>query len=96
MSEPNDRVRRAGDPRDTTSTWTLLPPLPGTCSQCGCDHQPHEAHNFEALYYQYAFYAEHRRWPTWEDAIAHCDDEMYEAWRVALAEHGVEVRPRDE
>jgi hypothetical protein len=92
--ERDASVRRAGDPRDTTSTWTLVPPPPGTCSQCADDHEPEEPHNFTHLYYKYAFYAEHRRWPTWEDALAHCDDEIYEAWRSALAEHGVEVKPR--
>lgn len=94
MSERHDSVRRYGDPRDKTSTWTLLPAPEGTCSQCGVDHEPHQPHNFQSLYYKYAFYAEHKHWPTWEDALAHCDDETYEMWRVALAEHGVEVKPR--
>lgn len=87
-------VRRLGDPRDTSSTWTLTPAPDGTCSQCAVDHHPEQPHNCESLYYQYAFYAEHARWPTWEDALAHCDNQMYDLWRCALAVHNVRVKPR--
>lgn len=89
-------VRQVDDPRPSTATWTLIgDPPPGACSQCFVVHAPEEPHNQQSLQYQYRFYAEHDRWPTWEDALAHCSDELYEAWRIGLREHGVEVKPRD-
>lgn len=83
-------VRQAGDVRKE-ATWTLLPPPPGVCSQCGRDHEPEQAHDQRSLLYQYAFYAEHDRWPTWEDALAHCAPEVQEQWREALRGHGVDI-----
>src|SRR3954469_20279531 len=97
VTEPDEirrlGVRRLGDPRSTQPAWTLLPAPEGTCSQCARDHDPAQPHDQQALYYQYAFYAEHGRWPTWEDAMAHCDDDTYEFWREQLSMHGVEVAP---
>jgi len=81
-------VKRLGDPRKE-ATWTMMPPPPGVCSQCARDHEPDQPHDAQSLHYQYAFYAEHDRWPTWEDAMAHCVPEMKEQWRQALREHGV-------
>lgn len=98
MPEPYEvkpaTVRRAGDPRDTTSTWTLMPPPAGKCSQCAVAHEPEQPHDAQSPYYQYAFYAEHGRWPTWADALAHCSDEVYDRWRFALADHNVFVPER--
>lgn len=88
MSEPSDTVfpptvKQAGDPRKD-ATWTLLPARPGVCSQCAVDHEPEEPHNRDSLHYQYTFYAEHDRWPTWDDAMAHCTSEVQQMWRDAL------------
>lgn len=95
MASGPPRVRRMGDPRtDVSSAWTLMPPGEGNCSQCDYDHEPHEPHNQRSIYYQYAFHAEHSRFPTWEDAMAHCDDKVYETWRVSLGARGIEVAPR--
>ncbi|MDI6886799.1 MAG: hypothetical protein QMD22_10780 [archaeon] len=52
----------------------LIPPKPDVCQECACDHTLNEPHNRDSLYYQYYFYARHGRFPTWEDAIAHCDE----------------------
>lgn len=87
-------VTQLGDPRGSGAGWQLLPAAPGLCSQCAIDHEPELPHNPQSMHYQYAFYAEHGRWPTWEDALAHCDDEMYEAWRAGLAEHDVHLPAR--
>ena len=62
--------------------------------ECGIVHEPELPHDPMKLQYQYYFYAEHDRWPTWVDALAHCSDEMYEAWREGLAQHGVVIPPR--
>jgi len=86
-------VQQAGDPRRGDATWTLMPVPPDVCQQCGRDHEPDEPHDRQSLYYQYAFYAEHERWPTWKDALAHCDAETQQRWREALRAHGIEVEP---
>lgn len=84
-------VKQARDPRKD-ATWTLMPPAdPTACSQCGRDHDPGWPHDAQSLHYQYAFYSEHDRWPTWEDAMSHCSESMQAQWREALAEHGVKV-----
>ncbi len=86
-------VRAAGDPRPKQATWLLMPvdTSDGRCSQCAVLHEPDQPHNQQSLAYQYAFYAEHDRWPTWADAMAHCDQETRELWTAALRERGVEV-----
>lgn len=69
----------------------LLPPAPDVCQACATKHDSAEPHNQQSLYYQYWFYGQHGRWPTWADALAHCDAEMRAAWTAGLAEHGVIV-----
>lgn len=84
-------VKQAGDPRGKQATWILLPAPPGVCSQCARDHDPDQPHDQQRLHWQYAFYAEHDRWPTWNDAMAHCTPEVQSAWRAALRRRGIEV-----
>ena len=67
----------------------MFPAKPGTCPECAVKHEPHEPHNQQSLFYQYHFYNEHRVWPNWGDAIAHCDDVTKELWKAALIEKGV-------
>lgn len=63
----------------------------GTCPVCGVKHAPEQPHNRDSLVYQYKFYDEHGRWPTWADAMAHCPDDIKEFWKSALKERGVIV-----
>ena len=71
---------------------TLIGKVPeGTCPECAVKHEPHLPHNRNSLTYQYKFYDKHGRWPTWEDAMAHCPDEIKELWKKALEERGVKV-----
>ena len=60
----------------------------GTCPECAVRHDPAQPHNRDSLVYQYKFYDRHGRWPTWEDAMAHCTDEIKEYWKQALRERG--------
>lgn len=70
----------------------LRPPVaPGQCADCAVFHAPNLPHNRDSLFYQYSFYEQNGRWPTWADAMAHCSDEMKAAWVAALAEKGVTV-----
>lgn len=69
----------------------LLPPPPAVCQECAVDHPPDAPHDKMSLYYQYKFYKENDRWPTWIDAMAHCDKEMKEKWSKALIERGEKI-----
>lgn len=83
MSEPKPAKHLGG--------FMLLPPEPGLCKECAVKHDPSQPHNRQSLYYQYHFYGEHGRWPTWADAMAHCSDAVQSQWKAALAERGVDV-----
>ena len=68
----------------------LLPAKPGTCAECAVNHSANFPHNRDSLYYQYRFYDQHGRWPTWADAMTHCDETMKAFWHSELAKRGVE------
>lgn len=71
----------------------LLPPAEGTCPICATKHEPEQPHNQQSLYYQYRFYGIRGRWPTWADAIAHCDVNLQSLWRQALNDRGAWSEP---
>lgn len=73
----------------------LLPPAPDTCPICATDHTPDQPHNGQSLYYMYRFYGIRGRWPTWADAVAHCDWDTQEAWKAHLMELGKWTEPAD-
>lgn len=64
---------------------------PGTCPMCAVKHDPRMPHNRDSLTYQYKFYDENGRWPTWADAMAHCAPEVKAYWTEALQAIGVNV-----
>lgn len=63
----------------------LLPCAPGVCQECAVDHDPRLPHNQQSLYWQYRFYNANGRWPTWDDAMAHCTPQTQALWRQAMA-----------
>ncbi len=69
----------------------LMPVRQGACQTCGQypAHPVDQPHNADSLYYQYAFYGDHGRWPTWADAVAHCPEAIRAQWEQALRKHGV-------
>ncbi len=69
----------------------LLPCKPGVCQECAVDHAKDFPHDANSLYYQYHFLAEHGRWPTWKDALAHCTEDMRRRSTSVLLKMGVEV-----
>lgn len=71
--------------------FDLMPPAKGTCLECGVKHEPELPHNQQSLFYQYKFYNDHGRWPTWKDAMEHCSEEMKEIWINELKSRGIEV-----
>lgn len=76
---------------------TLLPAPPGTCEECAVEHDPRLPHNQQSMFYQMRFHALHGRWPTWTDAMQHCEPALREDWRASLIEllrsQGVDVPP---
>ena len=63
----------------------------GTCPECAVKHDPKQPHNRDSLTYQYKFYDQHGRWPTWKDAMEHCTEDVKKFWLQALREKGVEI-----
>jgi len=66
-------------------------PPPRTCPECAVDHDPDQPHNRQSLFYQYKFYNEWGRWPTWDNAMAHCSDEVKTFWVKALKQFGIVI-----
>lgn len=75
-----------GDGEHKTVPFNIVPPGPDACQVCGRrpNHDPAQPHDAQSLYYQYAFYALHNRWPTWRDAVAHCADNVKAQWEKHL------------
>lgn len=67
------------------SNWALLKPGFDKCQECGTEHIPELPHNWQSLYYQMKFYQEHGRFPTWEDAMSHCDEDIKQRWTEEMA-----------
>lgn len=65
--------------------------LEGTCQMCGTAHAPEMPHNQQSLTYQYKFYDQHGRFPSWADAMAHCADDVKAYWKQQLEARGVRV-----
>jgi len=64
----------------------MLPCKPDVCQECAVKHEPEMTHDNRSMYYQYKFFNEHGRWPTWDDAMAHCTEEMKQATMITLRE----------
>lgn len=60
---------------------TILGTRPGTCPECGVVHEPELPHNIKSMFYQVKFYQANNRWPTFEDASAHCTPEIIALWK---------------
>jgi len=69
----------------------IAPPVKGVCPVCAVNHDPAMPHNRDSLYYQMRFQQKHGRFPTWADAMAHCDEHIRAVCVGLLAEHGVDV-----
>lgn len=83
-------------PRVTeVKTMTLLPPAPDACQECAVKHPPEQPHNPQSLYWATKRKMESKPPPTWEIALEHCPQDVYDLWVDALAtKHGVKVKPR--
>lgn len=62
----------------------LIPPEPGACLECGIRHPPELPHDKNSAYYRFKFHLENGRWPTWDDALSHCTEEMKIQWKASM------------
>ena len=62
----------------------LIPPQPGVCPLCAARHKANEPHDRDSFLYQNQFFRKSGRFPTWEDAMSHCDAETQAAFRADL------------
>lgn len=69
----------------------IMPPRAGVCPVCAVNHDPAMPHNRDSLYYQMRFFQANKRFPTWADAMSHCDEHTRAVWIGLLSEHGVKV-----
>lgn len=81
----------------TIKQMQLLPCAPDVCQECAVKHESWQAHNQQSLYYQFKFHSKNGRFPTWEDAIAHCTYDIRKQWKIELTELGkwTEIKPED-
>ena len=69
----------------------IVPPLPGSCRICAARHDPEKPHDKDSLYYQNWFFRRYKRFPTWEDAMSHCDDRTKADFKAMLTRHGISL-----
>jgi len=62
----------------------ILEPEPGDCQICARHHNPTLPHDIHSLYYQIKFKLENNREATWQDAMAHCSDDMKQMWQDSM------------
>lgn len=71
--------------------YEIMPPKQGRCPVCGAEHAQFQPHNADSLYYRMIFRGQHGRFPTWEDAMAHCPENVKEACRELLRQQGIDT-----
>ena len=72
-----------------TDRISIEAPRPGACPLCAMTHDPSGPHDRNSLYYQMRFYRQHRRFPTWNDAMAHCSGPVQMKTWQELIDNGV-------
>lgn len=75
----------------------LLPTTNSACPTCGVKHQETAPHDATSFRYRYIFSASHPqgKTPTWEDAMAHCDEETKFKLREYLISIGIDPASKD-
>lgn len=89
MAELNVNV--VPDPENLSGFMLLGVAPEDTCQQCAEKHDPGVLHNKNSLYYQYWFKSKHGVWPTWRDAMSHCDAETQEMFMKSFEELDVDI-----
>jgi len=73
------------------SPFMLMPCAKDVCQVCAVKHDPKQPHNKQSLFYQYKFYNDNGRWPTWRDAMSHCETKVQEFWEDQLKSKGIDI-----
>ena len=78
--------------------FKIMPPPAAACQICGKHpaHHKNAPHDAQSIYFQYAFFSEHARWPTWKDAVAHCPPEVRKVWEKELRLRGAWTEPQED
>ena len=76
-------------PETDRKTFGMLRPQENKCQCCAVQHGIDQPHDKTSLFYQMYFNARNGRWPTWDDAMAHCSDDIKAQWRDQLALRGL-------
>ena len=69
----------------------ITAPGPGKCPYCAAEHDKGEPHDANSLYYRNRFFKDNGRFPTWEDAMKHCDEDTRRKWIEKLKRRGIEI-----
>lgn len=62
------------------------------CSECGSQHSPSQPHDPAKKIYRQRFVEKNGRFPTWEDALAHCTDQTKDLWRKELKKSKIDPK----
>ncbi|MBR1565146.1 MAG: hypothetical protein IJ649_00140 [Oscillospiraceae bacterium] len=76
---------------DSMEEIRIRAPGPRACKLCAARHKPGMPHDRDSLYYQNKFWRRYKRFPTWNDAMAHCTEEVKAAFVKELANRGIYV-----
>lgn len=76
---------------DNIEEVKIIPPVPGSCPICASRHDPEEPHNRDSLYYLNWFYKKNKRFPTWRDAMSHCNEATKEKFKKKLMRQGITI-----
>lgn len=86
---------RTGKKTGESNGMMMMPARDGTCAECATKHEALDPHNQQSLFYQYKFFNEFGRWPTWWDAMSHCHNNIKRFWKEELLKKGIKVtKPR--
>lgn len=69
----------------------LFPPGKNVCPICATKHRKDDPHDIMSLYYQYVFYRNSGRFPSWRDALEHCPEDIKQRWTRALTAQGIDL-----
>lgn len=76
---------------DNIEEIKIRAPGPGNCPLCATDHAPGLPHDRDSLYYQNWFYKRNKRFPTWDDAMAHCTAKVKDEYKAILSGRGITI-----
>lgn len=74
-----------------SDSFVMLPPAPHLCQICAVDHAEEQPHDAQSFYYQYWFATNNKRKPTWNDAMAHCSEEIKAPWLAQFKKCGIDI-----